>query len=133
MTLETQVLSWNRYINMVELNRSVGPNTALFITGSPTEIHIHSPKKICTDSLPLNITLCTSMVSETLLICSLVAERRFYGLFSFFFCDHRIRSQNTIRVTVPQQSQVPDLWPPPPFFSFFLNSSLLWDVFIINC
>jgi hypothetical protein len=102
MTLETQVLSWNRYINMVELNRSVGPNTALFITGSPTEIHIHSPKKICTDSLPLNITLCTSMVSETLLICSLVAERRFYGLFSFFFCDHRIRSQNTIRVTVPQ-------------------------------
>ena len=30
------------------------------------------------------------------------------------------------------KAQVPDLWTPPPFFFKFFNSSLLWDVFIIN-
>ena len=103
MTLETQVLSWDRYTNMVELNWS---------TGSPTEIHTmyiyKMHKKICSFSSTQNYPLYTNksispMVPETLLICSLVAERRFYGLFfSIFCCDHRIRSQNTIRVTISQ-------------------------------
>ena len=58
MTLEIQVLAWDRYKNVTGLNRLMGSQLSLLLTGPPTAIRIYTnDKKICTDSIPLKKTI----------------------------------------------------------------------------
>ena len=43
MTLEIQVLAWDMRKNLAWLNRSLGFNSPLLITGSPPAIHTVKP------------------------------------------------------------------------------------------